>query len=257
MTKANNARSASLINKARAKAAPADLLIAGGRAAALAGEQVKLANDGRATALDMLIAGLTSDLFGMSIDFDICDRAGNVVESTHASLAAYLSGFRNPDGSDNRAKQSAFRSAVLPRLFGVPGDQSAGSKAVWALVTGKALPAANALRGQAMSAKINDEGKLVVEGGEGEEADKLRNAAGKSTSALVKAVKDGAGTNREAPQNDKDGGRAATPSEVTRAAVAIAKLIAKGEATACSATLSNLRELAKLVASNPDAFAED
>lgn len=256
MTKTNKT-AAALINKARAKAAPADLLIAGGRAAALAGEQVKMANDGRATALDMLIAGLTSELSYTAVPFDICDRAGNVVESTQASLYEYSKGFKNPDGSDNRTKQSAFRSAVLPALFGVAGDQSAGAKAAWALVTGKALPAAMALKWQAMTAKINDEGKLVVEGGEGEEADKLKAAAGKSTSALVKAVKDGAGTNREAPQNDKDGGRAATPSEVTRAAVAIAKLIAKGEATACAATLSNLRELAKLVASNPDAFAED
>lgn len=257
MTKTNKT-SAAIINKARAKAAPADLLIAGGRAAATAGEQVKMANDGRATALDMLIAGLTSELAYTAIPFDICDRAGNVVESTQASLYEYhTKGFKNDDGTDNRTKQSAFRSAVLPAMFGVPGDQSTGSIAVWALVKGKALPAAMALKWQAMTAKLNDDGKLIVEGGEGEEADKLRAAAGKSTSALVKAVKDGAGTNRETPQNDKDGGRAATPSEVTRAAVAIAKLIAKGEATACAATLSNLRELAKLVASNPDAFAED
>ena len=235
MTKTNKTSAASLINKARAKAAPADLLIAGGRAAALAGEQVKLANDERSTALDLLIAGLASDMTYYAIPFDICDRAGNVVESAQASLYEYSKGFKNPDGSDNRTKQSAFRSAVLPALFGVPGDQSAGAKAAWALVTGKALPAANALRGQAMTAKINDEGKLVVEGGEGEEADKIKAAAGKSTSALVTAAKGTKGTNRDNPQNDKGEGRAATPSEITRAAVAIAKLIA----------------------SNPEAFAED
>ena len=250
-------KTAALINKARANAAPADLLIAGGRAAALAGEQVKVANDERSTALDMLIAGLTSELVATPIPFDICDRAGNVVESTKASMADYAKGFKNEDGSDNRTKQSAFRSAVLPALFGVPGDQSAGAKAAWALVTGKALPAALTLKGHAMVASLNEEGKLVVEGGEGEEADVLRNAAAKSTSALVKAAKGDAGTNRNAPQNDKGEGREATPSEITRAAVAIAKLIAKGDATACAATLSNLRELARLVASNPDAFAED
>lgn len=238
-------------------AAPADLLIDGGRAAFAAGEGVAAANKERASALDLLIAGLTPAMLDAPIAFDICDRAGNVVESTHASLAAYLSGFRNPDGSDNRTKQSAFRSAVLPALFGVAGDQSAGAKAVWALVTGKALPAATALNREGITATIDSEGKLALAGGAGEEADKLKAAAGKSTSALVTAAKGTKGTNRDNPQNDKDGGRAATPSEITRAAVAIAKLIAKGEATACAATLSNLRELAKLIASNPDAFAED
>lgn len=236
---------------------PADLLIDGGRAAFDAGEGVAAANKSRATALDMLVAGLTPAMLDKSIGFDICDRAGNVVESTRATIAEYAKGFRNADGSDNRTKQSAFRSAVLPALFGVPGDQSAGAKAAWALVTTKALPAAVALARNGMTATIGAEGALVLSGGEGEEADKLRSAAGKSTSALAKAAKGEAGTSREAPQNDKDNGRAATPSEITRATVAIAKLIAKGEATACAATLSNLRELAKLIASNPDAFAED
>lgn len=254
----NASKTVALINKRRAVAAPADLLMAGGRAAALAGEQVKLANDERSTALDLLIAGLTPSMLTLEVAFDICDRAGNVVEGTRASLLSYMEGFKNPDGSDNRTKQSAFRSAVLPALLGVAGDQSAGAKAAWTLLVTKALPAARALSLHGVAAKLNEEGKLVLEGGEGEEADAIKAAAAKSTSALVKAAKGEAGTSREAPQNDKAGeGRAATPSEITRAAVAVAKLIAKGEATACAATLSNLRELARLVAANPEAFAED
>lgn len=245
------------MTKTKTAARPADLLIDGGRAAFAAGEGVAAANKERASALDLLVAGLTPAMIEAPIAFDLCDRAGNVVESTRASLLDYTKGFRNPDETDNRTKQSAFRSAVLPALFGVAGDQSAGAKAVWALVTGKALPAATALNREGITATIDGEGKLSLTGGAGETADKLKAAAGKSTSALVKAAKDGTGTNREAPQNDKDGGRAATPSEITRAAVAIAKLIAKGEATACAATLSNLRELAKLIASNPEAFEED
>lgn len=236
-------------------ALPSDLLIAGGRAACDAGEGVAKANKERASALDMLIAGLTPAMLDAPVAFDVTDRAGNVVESAKASLLAYAKGFRNPDGSDNRTMQGAFRATVLPRLFGVPGDQSAGAKATWALVTGKALPTALAIAGQGMSATLSDEGKLTLEGGAGDKADAMRDAASKSTSALVKAAKGEAGTSREAPQNDK--GREATPSEVTRAAVAIAKLIAKGDATACAATLSNFRELAKVIASNPDAFADD
>ena len=250
-------KTTAVIAKARANAAPADLLKAGGRAAALAGEQQKMANEERGTALDMLIAGLNWTMLHTDIAFDICDRAGNVVESTTATLAAYAKGFHNADGSDNRTKQSAFRSAVLPSVFGVAGDQSAGAKAAWALVTGKALPTALALVGHSIDAKMNEDGKLTLEGGEGETAEKLKAAAAKSTSALVKAAKGDEGSNREAPQNDKSEGSSATPSEITRAVVALAKLIAKGDATACAATLSNLRAIAALVASNPDAFADD
>ena len=250
-------KASAVIAKARANAAPADLLKAGGRAAALAGEQVKSANEERGTALDMLIAGMTWAMLEQPIAFDICDRAGNVVESAVASLGDYSRGFKNNDGSDNRTKQSAFRSAVLPSMFGVAGDQSAGAKATWALVTGKALPTAICLQLAGVDAKMNDEGKLVLEGGEGETADKLKAAAGKSTSALVKAAKGEEGSNRETPQNDKDAGNSATPSELTRATVALAKLIASGKATACAASLSNLRAIAALVASNPDAFADD
>jgi hypothetical protein len=235
------------------------LLHKAGKLAATAGKAVQQANLSRATALDTAIAGLCAPgVISKGFTFDICDKAGNVVEHCEASLADYLAGFRNPDGSDNRGKQSAFRGTVLPLFFGVAGDQSAEAKAVWALFTGKALPAATALLAEGMAATLDAEGNLSVSGGAGEQADKLRAAAGKSTSALAKLAKGEAGTNREAPQNDKaDKGREATPSEITRAAVAIAKLIAKGEATACAATLSNLRELAKLIASNPEAFEED
>lgn len=242
------------MTKNNTAARPADLLIEGGRAAFAAGEGVAAANKARASALDLLVAGLTGAMMDKTIAFGICDRAGNVVESAKASLADYAKGFKNPDGSDYRAKQGAFRSAALVELFGVPGDQSAGAKATWALATGKALPAAIALRREGMTAKLVDD-KLVVEGGAGDTADKLREAAGKSTSALVNATKPAKGTNREGPQNDM--GREATPSEITRTVVALAKLIAKGDTTACNATLENFRAIAKLVASNPDAFADD
>lgn len=254
MTK-NAKTSAASINYATASID--QLLETAGADAYRAGEGVAVANKQRASALDMMIAAMVSGALFRPVAVEVLDAGGNVVESSVETLDKYAAGFRNADGSDHRKKQGAFRSRALAELFRVPGDQSAGAKATWALATGKALPTALRIVEEGMSASMNEEGKLVLDGGEGEEADKLKAAAGKSTSALVKAAKEGAGTNREAPQNDKDGGRAATPSEITRAAVAIAKLIAKGEATACAATLSNLRELAKLVASNPDAFADD
>jgi len=222
-----------------------------------AGEGVAVANKQRATALDMMIVAMVSGGLHRRVAVDVLDAGGNVVESSIETLSNYAHGFRNVDGSDNRKKQGAFRARSLSELFRVPGDQSAGAKATWALATGKALPTAIALAAKDISASLNDEGKLVLDGGEGETADKLKAAAGKSTSALVKAAKGEEGSNREAPQNDKSEGNSATPSELSRATVALAKLIASGKATACAATLSNLRAIAALVASNPDAFADD
>lgn len=233
------------------------LLEIAGAEAYRAGEGVAAANKQRASALDMMIAAMVSGALFRPIAVEVLDAGGNVTESSVETLDKYAAGFRNEDGSDHRKKQGAFRARALSELFRVPGDQSAGAKATWALATGKALPTALRIVAEGMSASLNEEGKLVLDGGEGEAAEAIKAAASKSTSALVKAAKGDAGTNRNAPQNDKGEGREATPSEITRAAVAIAKLIAKGEATACAATLSNLRELARLVASNPDAFAED
>lgn len=254
MAKTNKTAAASTINYATASID--QLLEVAGADAYRAGEGVAVANKQRASALDMMIAAMVSGALFRPVAVEVLDAGGNVTESSVETLESYAAGFRNADGSDHRKKQGAFRARALSELFRVPGDQSAGAKATWALATGKALPTALRIVGEGMSASLNEEGKLVLDGGEGEAADRIKAAAGKSTSALVKAAKDETGTSREEHGN-KSEGRAATPSEVTRAAVAIAKLIAKGEATACSATLSNLRELAKLIASNPDAFAED
>jgi hypothetical protein len=189
--------------------------------------------------------------------FDIHDKGGNVVEHCRATLPEYMAGFTHSDGTAYRDKQSAFRSTALSTFFGVTGDQSSGAKAVWALFTIKALPAALALTRSGIAATISD-GKLALTGGEGEEADTLRNAAAKSTSALVKAAKGETGTGRDAPQNDKAGdSRPATPGEIAVAALGIAKRVAKGEEALSNSVLSHFRAIATLIAANPEAFAED
>lgn len=228
-----------------------------GAKAAKAGKAVEEANRNRATALDTAIAALsTPGLLEMPIVFDVTDRAGQVVEHCKESVLSFLAGFKNPDGSDYRAKQTAFRSIALPVLFGVPGDQSAGSKAVWVMAKASAFPAANALVREGMTAKLVDN-KLVVEGGAGEAADALRNAAAKSTSALAKVAAGKAGTSRAAPQNDNGAMREASPSEIAAAAVKVARKVVKGDEALCSAALSCLREIAKLVEANPEAFTDD
>jgi hypothetical protein len=189
--------------------------------------------------------------------YDIHDKGGNVVEHCRATLADYVAGFKNVDGTDSRDKQSAFRSTMLPLFFGVTGDQSSGAKAVWALFTGKALPTALSLTASGIAATIDADGKLALAGGEGEGAETLRNAAAKSTSALVTAAKGAKGTNRDAPHNDKGDARPATPGEIAIAALGIAKRVAKGEEAVSNSVLSHFRAIAALVAANPEAFAED
>jgi len=261
---ARNTRKASAATKEQAAFEAArqeglDFLRQAGQLAAGAGEAVKAANEKRATALDAALVGLCAPgVLTMEFAYDIHDKGGNVVEHCRATLPDYVAGFKNANGTDSRDKQSAFRATMLPLFFGVTGDQSSGAKAVWALFTGKALPAALALTASGIAASLNSDGKLALTGGEGEEADTLRNAAAKSTSALVKAAKGETGTGRDAPQNDKAGdSRPATPGEIAVAALGIAKRVAKGEEALSNSVLSTFRELAKLIAANPEAFAED
>jgi hypothetical protein len=230
-----------------------------GLQAAGAGEAVAAANKKRASALDGAIAGLCAPgVMAMEFAFDIHDKGGNVVEHCRATLPDYVAGFKHANGADYRDKQSAFRATALPMFFGVTGDQSSGAKAVWALFTGKALPTALSLTASGIDATIDADGKLALAGGEGENAETLRNAAAKSTSALVKAAKGETGTGRDTPQNDKAGDtRPATPAEIAVAALGIAKRVTKGEEAVSNSVLSHYRAIAALVAANPAAFAED
>ena len=235
-----------------------ELLHAAGRNASNAGTYRATAKEVGASALDATIAGLSQGgVLTHAFAFDVCDRGGNVIEHKKATLCDFGLGFFNEDGTASRATEGAFRAAMLPLFFGVTGDQSAGAKSVWqtfktGFVTAKAVVA------EGMTARIEGD-KLVLEGGAGETAEALRKASTVSTTALVKAAKGEAGKNGSTSKaGDKTADvRAATPEEITRAAVAVVKLIVRGEEAVSSAALANLRELAKLVNENADLFAED
>lgn len=235
------------------------LLLQAGRAASAAGEAAAAAAANRGSALDMAIVGLASHgVLASPFTFDVKDRNGDIVEHVPATMIDYLEGFKHADGKAYRAKETAFRAVMLPLFFGVTGDQSAGAKSTWATF-GKAITAAAALVARGMRAHIDHEGKLVIEGGEGPEAEALRKA--KSASALVKAAKGETGTNRATPQNEGEGegegGRVATPAEIFAAAARLCEGVAKGDEAMCNAALSYARRIAALVAANPEAFAED
>jgi len=155
----------------------------------------------------------------------------------------------NGQGKVSRDAQAAFKTGLQLEFFG-----QAPNASLWTTAS-NAILIARAIRQEGMTA-IVEGGTVKLEGGTTDKAKAMREA--KSLAALGKVAKDETGSNRATPSNDKakDEGRAATPEEITRAAVALVKLIASGKADACNATLSNLRAIARLVASAPEAFAE-
>ena len=149
--------------------------------------------------------------------------------------------------------QSAYKTAFQATFFGL--DQS--NPAVWTMAS-KAVAMARAIRAEGMTATIEG-GELKLSGGAGPVADAMREA--KTLSALAKVAKGETGTNRATPGNAKGEGdneaRVATPSEVLAIAARLVEGAAKGEEALSPAALSFARRIAALVASNPEAFAED
>jgi hypothetical protein len=113
---------------------------------------------------------------------------------------------------------------------------------------------AKAITAEGMTATIEN-GQLKLSGGNTERATAM--AAAKSLAAVTKAAEGKKGTEQKGQGAAAPSATvAATPFEVSRFAVALAKLVATGKGDACNATLENFRAVAKLVASNPEAFAE-
>jgi len=213
-----------------------------------------------ASALAVMVAGLASEEAAKrQWSFDIKAADGSVHyhvecighEQFGETSAAWV---RNGEGAISKAAQSAYNAAFTLEYFGLK-ECTPALRTMW----GKAIVTARGILDQNMTATVKD-GKLVLSGGHGEKADAMR--AAKSLTALQKLAEDKAGSSRSAPQNapaKKEGEetRPATPEEITRAAVAIAKAIATGKETATNATLSNLRALAMIFSAKPEAFAGD
>ena len=156
---------------------------------AQAGAAIAAAKGEESNAQAMAIAAMTvPGVLSFVFSYDIKDNKGEIVEHVkEAKLFDYAEGFKK-EGKEYRAKATAFRQTVLPRFFNVPGDNDS----VWAMFR-QTFPAALALVGEAMTATIGADGKLVLAGGTGEKAKKLRDAAAKSVTALKTAAKGEAG----------------------------------------------------------------
>jgi hypothetical protein len=210
-----------------------------------------------AAALAVMVAGFASEeIASRPWAFDITGNGGDV--HTHVRCTGIdqfgrddLDWCRNSEGAVSRVAQSAYRGAAQAEFFNLPENNNA----VWTMFS-KAVPMARAIREEGMIATIEN-GVLKLSGGTSERAKAMTDA--KSLSALAKVAKGETGSNRAAPNNEgaKDEGRVATAFEISRDAVALVKLIAKGETDEGQAVLGNFREIARLIANNPDAFADD
>ena len=219
---------------------------------------IDVAKGKQAAALAVMVAGFSSDESATrKWSFDI--KSGDDVH-THVDCTGMdefgnddLAWKRNGEGKVSKVAQSAYKAALQHTYFNL----NSPVPAVWTMAS-KAIPMAQAIRAEGMTARIVD-GALVLEGGKGDRADKMRAAAGKSLSALGKAAEGESGTSRATPQNSKGEGdaRVATPSEVLALATRLIEGAAKGEAALCGSALSYARRIAALVAANPEAFAED
>lgn len=210
-----------------------------------------------AAALAVMVAGFASDeVASRQWSFDI--KVKDAVH-THVDCIGWvefgnddLSWKRNGEGAVSRDAQGAYKAALQCEFFNMPNPVAA----VWTMAS-KAIPIARAIRAEGMTAIIEN-GTLKLSGGHSDRAKALSEA--KSLSALTTLTKEAAGTNRAGHGNAKGGeageARAATPSEILAAAARLIEGAAKGDEALCNAALSYARKIAKLVAANPEAFAE-
>ena len=205
-----------------------------------------------AAALAVLTAGFSSpEVMLDDWSFDIVGNDGQV--KYHVETMGWSD--HGTEGQDWRAEpkkaQTAFKSAYVMKFLGVADC----TPAIWTM-TSKAIAMARAITAEGMVATIEG-GQLKLAGGNTERATAM--AAAKSLAAVTKAAEGKKGTEQKG-----QGAGAVAPSatvapppfETSRFAVALAKLVATGKGDACNATLENFRAIAKLVASNPEAFAE-
>jgi hypothetical protein len=195
-----------------------------------------------ASAADIILCEMVSG-FLLSARVTI----GNPKES---DFAEYTFADMGNDFEGSRKAQGAFKDACLQWL-GVSGHAKAGS--LWSELKSQ-FKVAIAARNAGMMAEIV-EGKVKLSGGDGPVAEALSKADSSNKRKGAVAPESGGKAERDKASNGE--GRAATPSEVTSAAMAIARHVASGKVAVCPATMSNLRAIAALVAANPKLFADD
>ena len=228
--------------------AAASLAVAA-QAAIQGDDQTKAGKAKGAAAEAVMIAGFSDDsVASREWSFDVTTGKGDVHE--HVVTIGYTefgtetaAWVLNGQGQVSRVAQGAFKRGFHRAMFNLPD----AVPAVWTM-TGRAILLANAIRNEGMTARI-EAGALKLEGGNSDRAKAMREAA--SLSALRTAAKGAAGSNRDAPQNDKSKGeagpRAATREEILRAAFAALSEVDAGDGVALNgAEVALLKGLAKV-----------
>jgi hypothetical protein len=228
--------------------AAASLAVAA-QAAIQGDEGKKKANAKSAAAEAVMIAGFSDDsIASMVWSFDVTAGKGDVHQ--HVETIGYTehgtetaAWVLNGQGQVSRVAQGAYKRGLFRAMYALPD----AVPAVWTM-TGRAIALANAIRNEGMTARI-EAGALKLEGGNSDRAKAMREAA--SLSALRTAAKGAAGSNREAPQNDKgntvEGPRATTREEVLRAAFAALNAVDAGDGAALNdSEVALLKGLAKV-----------
>jgi hypothetical protein len=240
-----------IIDEAALVAAAAAASLDAARAAVralLAGEAAKAAGEGKAaSARTSLIREMVNgSVITASFDFDIVDKTGAVVEYVQG---ACLLDYDASKASKQRNWASAFKVAAL-RHLGFVGDAKSGpGKAAWVAVSESRDIAVAALRA-GVTVKAGD--ALGFEGGAGEAAEKFHKAGS------YRAAKAAAGIGKAGTPVDKSKAGAAKPEGkpevveltlfmLTREACAAMREVIKGHEAVDGPTLSNLRELSRLL----------
>ena len=212
-----------------------------------------------ASALATMIVGFVSDtIAGLEWSFDIKTSSGDIHDHVNCTgVNEYgdtsLAWCRNGEGKTSKVAQTAYKIGLQTTVF------NRASPAIWTAAS-KAIPMARAIREEGMTATIEG-GELKLSGGVGPRADALR--AAKSLAGLAKIAKGETGTNRNTPNNGKSEGdgegetRLTTPAEVLALAMRLCEGVARGHEAMNNDALWCAREIAALVAANPDAFADD
>ena len=230
------------------------LLNVAAKAASEGKQQVDTGRAKGAAALAVLTAGFScDDVMLKDWSFDILGNDGQVKYNVDCTGWSEFGSEGQDWRSEPKKAQSAYKAAFVSQFLGLADC----TPAIWTMTT-KALVMAKAITTENMNATIEN-GKLKLTGGNTERA--IAMAAAKSLAAVTKAAEGKKGTEQQG-----QGARAAKPAddvkslcpfELSRAAVALVKIIASGKIEDVgNPTLENLRAVAKLVASNPEAFAE-
>jgi hypothetical protein len=134
-----------------------------------------------------VVAIVQGNLLEDTVIFDMLDKDGNITETVKAFASDYDTTFRNEDGTEARAKKSAFRTRLMLQHWGVTDNkESKAHNSLW--TTAKlAYRIAATLVGESMEVAIVD-GKIKASGGNGSER-ALALAAAKNVAGLASVTK--------------------------------------------------------------------